>query len=577
MFSILITCGHELAALGAARSLGRAGHKVTVALPVGVRAAVEGSRYVTAAVPSPNPWTHQHDFRRFLLAEAPKHDALLPISEAAIFATAQVCQDLGTTLLLMPPDHNLHYSLSKYHATAAAQAVGLPTPPTVFLSDPGGSGQPLQQREKLRSLGYPLLIKHDNFQTSDGRYVKGNTTRCTTELQALALLAELAERGAQTIAQTTVPGHGVGVFLLRFNGKIALRFAHRRLHEVPHTGGVSSLRVSIHDEQLLQGAERLLSHIGFEGVAMCEFRKPDTGPPRFLEINGRLWGSLALALHSGVDFPKAWLQLAQGATWPPQADYPDGVLCRNLFPGEALHLASVLRSAEVAPLKKIWAVAEQVALSLDRTVCHDHFVFDDLGSAKRHARLVVSQVFSSAQKRAARFVETRSLGCLLDRERRATQAKRARLASPRRILVMCLGNLCRSPFAQKKLQELTLGKNITVESAGFLSHMDRPTPARFVQLAQGFGVDLSAHRARRVKPSQVEAADLVLLMDAPNLRRFRTEFPRAIEKTFLIGIFAGLPQPEIPDPYLLPIDQAETSYRLLQTCCESIGRLVLSK
>jgi glutathione synthase/RimK-type ligase-like ATP-grasp enzyme len=131
--SILITDGHELAGLGAARSLGRAGHRVTVAVPQGLSAPVARSRYVAQVIDSPSPWADQAAFRRFLLAEARKYEVLLPVSEAAIAAAATLRAELHPTRLLMPSDDSLRYTLSKYHATKLAQTVGLATPPTVFL------------------------------------------------------------------------------------------------------------------------------------------------------------------------------------------------------------------------------------------------------------------------------------------------------------------------------------------------------------------------------------------------------------------------------------------------------------
>ena len=311
--SILITDGHELAGLGAARSLGRAGHRVTVAVPQGLSAPVARSRYVAQVIDSPSPWADQAAFRRFLLAEARKYEVLLPVSEAAIAATATLRAELAPVRLLMPSDDSLRYTLSKYHATKLAQSVGLATPPTVLLSDgswPAGHSSDVLAPlvELLRPLGYPLLLKHDNYLSLSGKYVRGSTQKVYSPLQARALLAELREQRAQVIAQTEMPGHGAGVFLLRHQGQTVLRFAHERLHEVPYTGGVSSLRRSCHDDPLVARSEKLLAKIDYQGVAMVEFRKDQQGEPLFLEVNGRLWGSLALALHAGVDFPLQLLE-----------------------------------------------------------------------------------------------------------------------------------------------------------------------------------------------------------------------------------------------------------------------------
>ncbi|MEC7727283.1 MAG: ATP-grasp domain-containing protein, partial [Pseudomonadota bacterium] len=74
--------------------------------------------------------------------------------------------------------------------------------------------------------------------------------------------------------------------------------------EKPPEGGVSVLSRSVAvNEELRQAAERLLSAVGWHGVAMVEFRVSDTGQPYLMELNTRFWGSLQLAIDAGVDFP----------------------------------------------------------------------------------------------------------------------------------------------------------------------------------------------------------------------------------------------------------------------------------
>lgn len=578
MTSILITDGQELAGLGAARSLGRAGYHVTVAIPQGLLAPVMSSRYVAQVVESPNPWSDQPAFRQFLCEQATKHSVLLPVSEAAIVAAAACRNQLGKTTLLAPSDEALRFSLSKYHATRAAQSVGLSTPPTVFVA---GEDWPLDLSSLMReldALGYPLLIKHDNYLTPSGNYVRGRTQRVSSPLQARALLVELQEHGAQVIAQRPVDGHGAGVFLLRHNGQTLLRFAHERLHEVPYTGGVSSLRMSCHDDALLARSEQLLSAIGFDGVAMVEFRKTPSGTPQFLEINGRLWGSLALALHAQVDFPLLWLRSVLGLSVPSVRDYPDGLRCRNVLPGELSHLASVLRSREVPLTGKLRSLWEQVALSFDVSIRHDHLWYDDPRPALTQASLWAHDVGRRLWGRVGRSKQMHADKEILSQEQRDTEARFSRLPRPvRRVLVLCLGNICRSPFAEHYLRRESKERGMSglhVESAGFLHHDGLRTPTRFVELVRSHSVDLSGHRARRVTAQQIDDADMILLMDAQNLRALHSEFPHAVHKTFLIGLLSAHGPAEIPDPYMLSIGDAEASYqKLAEACSATIRRL----
>lgn len=578
--SVLITDGHELAGLGAARSLGRAGFQVTVAVPQGIDAPVGTSRYVARVIDSPNPWREQPAFRLFLQRASTQHDVLWPVSEAAIFATAACRRELSAMRLLIPSDAALRYTLSKYHATQAAQSVGMAVPPTVFVSDGAWPDDLSPLVESLSVLGYPLLLKHDNYLLPSGQYVRGRTEQVDSPLQANALLTELREVGARVIAQRPIPGHGAGVFLLRHRGKTLLHFAHERLHEVPYTGGVSSLRVSCHDEALVAQSERLLAQIDYQGVAMCEFRKTASGEALFLEVNGRLWGSLALALHCGVDFPRTQLAAELGLPIPPASDYPDGVRCRNVLPGEVSHLMSIVRGPNVPLVDKLRATMEQVVLTLNPTIRHDHFWIDDPGPAAKQTQIWLSTLVQRISHRIERTRQMPNDKALLAEELARSESRFAALPKPRRILTLCLGNICRSPFAEHYLRVAARKRGLVtpiVESAGFLHHDGRATPTRFVELVKPHGVDLSAHRAQRVQREQVDAADLILLMDVQNLRAFQDEFPDAAHKAFLVGILARAHSAEIPDPYLLPVREAEASYRLLAESCAAVIERIVHK
>src|SRR5262249_54288816 len=124
------------------------------------------------------------------------------------------------------------------------------------------------------------------------------------------------------LQQEYVHGHGVGLEFLFDNGRKAWHFAHERLHEFPLTGGASSYRKSIAPPAaLLDDAERLLTALSWHGVAMVEFKMDSNGRHQLMEINPRLWGSLALSIDAGIDFPMGLLMLARGWKLPRQPAY----------------------------------------------------------------------------------------------------------------------------------------------------------------------------------------------------------------------------------------------------------------
>lgn len=108
------------------------------------------------------------------------------------------------------------------------------------------------------------------------------------------------------------------------------------------------------------------------------------------------------------------------------------------------------------------------------------------------------------------------------RRRRAMQDLRAE--PPRSVLVLCLGNICRSPYAAASLARCALN-GLEVRSAGFL-RSGRPSPETARSSAQRNGIDLSGHRSQQVTPALLEQADLVIVMDRGQRGRLREQFGR---------------------------------------------------
>jgi predicted ATP-grasp superfamily ATP-dependent carboligase len=117
------------------------------------------------------------------------------------------------------------------------------------------------------------------------------------------------------------------------------------LREKPPTGGVSVYRESVPlRPDVREHAERLLRHFGWTGAAMVEFKEDArTGIPYLMEVNGRFWGSLQLAIDAGVNFPVMLVRLALDEDVDPPSGYELGVRSRWLW-GDFDHLLAVLRT-----------------------------------------------------------------------------------------------------------------------------------------------------------------------------------------------------------------------------------------
>ena len=152
-------------------------------------------------------------------------------------------------------------------------------------------------------------------------------------------LAALPPTAYPVLLQSRVRGPGEGLFALRWNGRVIAQFAHRRLREKPPAGGVSVYRESIAiDPALAAAGRRLLDSLNWQGVAMIECKRDvESGDPVFMELNGRIWGSLQLAIDAGIDFPALLAACALGASVPPTNGYRLGVRSR-WFWGDVDHV-----------------------------------------------------------------------------------------------------------------------------------------------------------------------------------------------------------------------------------------------
>ncbi|NSX16267.1 low molecular weight phosphotyrosine protein phosphatase [Cupriavidus taiwanensis] len=114
----------------------------------------------------------------------------------------------------------------------------------------------------------------------------------------------------------------------------------------------------------------------------------------------------------------------------------------------------------------------------------------------------------------------------------------------RSILVVCLGNRCRSPMAADLLRQAL--PDCSISSAGLAPPPDAGADPRVIRLLAKDGLDLAAHRTRELDDGMVNDADLVLVMDSEQREWLEQRFPQARGKTFRLCEAA---QADIPDPY----------------------------
>jgi len=113
------------------------------------------------------------------------------------------------------------------------------------------------------------------------------------------------------------------------------------------------------------------------------------------------------------------------------------------------------------------------------------------------------------------------------------------------ILIVCVGNICRSPMAEALLAARA-PNGVSVTSAGIGALVDEPADAAALALMEERGMDISAHRAQQLTPAMAMEADLILVMETRHQQHIHNLVPATRGKVHLLGKWDGF---EVPDPY----------------------------
>lgn len=130
----------------------------------------------------------------------------------------------------------------------------------------------------------------------------------------------------------------------------------------------------------------------------------------------------------------------------------------------------------------------------------------------------------------------------------------------RQVLVVCIGNICRSPMAEGLIRQAVPG--VQISSAGMSALVGRGADPIAVQIMAGVGVDISAHRARMLTDAIARDADLILVMDEQQKQQLASQYPYARGKVFRLGEAA---RQDIPDPYRQDPEVFRTVFSLIET------------
>lgn len=340
---VFITDGHWRKTLAAVRGLGQQGVRVAVGESTWP-ATVFFSKYCRKRLIYPSLLFEPEKFIEFLLKELKNQNyrMLLPMEDATCNLIAANHDPVANlTYLPLVNKEKLEFVQRKDKVLQLAAHIGIPIPETFYITN-------LDQLSKLKDqLPYPVVIKPKTGAGAEGIiYSPGQGNLIDDYLK-------VHHRYPFPLIQEKIAGQGPGFgasFLMDENSNVMASFVHKRLREYPVTGGASTLRESVLQDEVRQMGEALLKNLGWFGVAMVEFKydfKDQTY--KLMEINPRFWGSLALAVAAGVNFPYLLYKMACGKKFKPIENYKIGQRCRWLLPGDILHFIHNPARAELKP------------------------------------------------------------------------------------------------------------------------------------------------------------------------------------------------------------------------------------
>jgi predicted ATP-grasp superfamily ATP-dependent carboligase len=318
---VLVTDGEQSQTLAAVRALGQEG--VHVVVGSSARTAVSFfSRYSAEKLVYPSPARKESAFIEWVLhtAKSRRIDVVLPIGYSANVLFSRHREALSrVTRLAIADDQAMAIASDKQKTMAFADSLGVPVPRTY--------------RSAAEVRAFPVVVK-SALGTGNVTYVNSRA-----ELQTMNL--------EQAVIQEYIPGSGFGFYGLFNHGSLRAVFMHRRIRELPVTGGASTAAAAYHDQRLHELGVKLMAGLRWHGVAMVEMKRDDRdGQYKLMEINPKFWGSLDLSIGAGVNFPYLACRMALEGDVKPVLEYDRTTRFHWPFPHDLLHAIARPTSAK---------------------------------------------------------------------------------------------------------------------------------------------------------------------------------------------------------------------------------------
>lgn len=376
---ILVLDGHSAAALSVTRSAGLAGHWVAVGANEGAFAAAKLSRFCQVALDYPISTSEPRAFVDYIVdfVKTNKIDLVLPVTDWTLGPLSlERGRFAGLCKLAIPSQAAVDFASDKFRTVQQAEELGIGVPKTKLLHS-------LADLSTSSNFAFPVVVK-DRFSVRwiEQKAVFGSVSYAYSSEELERKVADRLQKAGDVLIQEFVSGEGIGFSCFVVGREVFLPFQWLRVREVDPRGSASSARKSIAlNDELVQRSTKLITAMGFAGIAMVEYKRAPDGRLILMEINGRPWGSIGLPFACGIDYARYLIDWCLEGKLPPQTiDYRENILCRRAV-SELTHLNNIRVGRPAnwpGSYPEFWPTFFRMALPWRPGMCYDDLWISDL-------------------------------------------------------------------------------------------------------------------------------------------------------------------------------------------------------
>ena len=336
--SVIVTNAKNRIAYNVVRSLGEKGINVYTA--DFVRSSMSfASRYSKGHFIYPSPFRYQEEFIECIIENIRRLKAkvIIPVYEET-FLMAKHKGRLSKYVKMVIPDYDqILIAHNKDRWGVIAERLQIPVPKSYTIE---ALKKKVVDRKTLR---YPVLIKPK--QGGGGWAI----TQVSSPDELERILDQETNNGLEWerfFIQEKIEGEIHCVAMLFCKGEYRAKVTYKQIRDYPVAGGQATLRVSLSNEAAERHLKRMLEYLQWHGICQADFIvDKNSGTPYLIDINPRLWGSLAQGIASGVDFPYLLYKIAIDGDVKPLNEFKTGVVTRWIG-GDIRAFLSLLKTSE---------------------------------------------------------------------------------------------------------------------------------------------------------------------------------------------------------------------------------------